>query len=87
MTRIFGKAIEADIIIMTADKISKMLATLKFVIKIPPFINKNKPKTKINPAGINPYIPYIQKQIAMNISNIPKILTIIVYLNQSYFLN
>jgi len=59
---------------------SKTLTMLKPRIKIKPLINKTNPKIKINLSGKRCKIPNNQKQTAMNISKIPKILTNIIFL-------
>ena len=73
--------------IISAEIISRILAIFKFVANAIPFTNKNIPNKIIKDAEIMLYVANNQKEIAIKISKIPKILMIIGFLNGMLFLN
>ena len=80
-TIIIGRLKELPIIIINELIISKILATLKLVIKTIPFTNKNNPDKRTNEESeLILKTANIQNKIATIISSIPKIFIIILFL-------
>lgn len=82
-----GTVTDDAIIIINAQTISIMLATLNPIIKTIPLTSKIIPRIIKNFSGIILNNPKIQKHIAIKMSKIPSNLTNIAFLNNHWFKN